>query len=162
MVLKLQWNRGKSFGLGLIYLGIMGLLQVIFIAIGQYWMNIGSRPIIILIPIGIILATFYSLIILFESTTSVVDFRKIHQSGSKKSKKKVTQKPGFKGIIKNIYVKPVLMVVVVFSALFGLAYLISFSWTEQASTFVIADNVAGFGVILFATYMEYSTKRKTR
>ncbi|UYP45114.1 hypothetical protein NEF87_001399 [Candidatus Lokiarchaeum ossiferum] len=162
MVLKLQWNRGKSFGLALIYLGIMGLLQIIFIAIGQYGMHIGSRPIVILIPIGIILATFYSLIVLFESTTSVVDFRKIHQSVSKKSKKKTTQKPGFKGFINNIYVKPVLMIIVVFSVLFGIAYLISFSWTEQASTFAIADNVAGFGVIIFANYMEVSTKRKAR
>ncbi len=162
MVIKLQWVRGKSFGLALIYFGIMGLFQTIFIILGQYGMHIGSKPIVILIPIGIILATYYSLLVLFESTTKVSEFRKIHQTGLKKKKKTANKQKGFKGFINNIYVKPVLMVVAVFSSLFGVAFLITFSWTDQATTFVIADNVAGFGTILFATYMEYEAKRKSR
>ncbi len=125
-------------------------------------MHIGSKPIVILIPIGVILATYYSLLVLFESTTLVSEFRKVHQKGTKTTKKKAKKQTGFKGFINNIYVKPVLMTIAVFSGLFGLATLISFSWATSAETFVIADNVAGFGTILFATYMEYETKRKSR
>ncbi|MHA1602760.1 MAG: hypothetical protein ACTSVL_09080, partial [Promethearchaeota archaeon] len=81
--MKLNWTRGKNLGLALIYLGIMGIVQVIFIAIAQYGMKIGSKPITILIPLAVAFATFYSVIIIFESKTSITEYRQKRGHGRK-------------------------------------------------------------------------------
>ena len=60
MPIKLNWTQGKNLGLSLIFIGIMGIVQAIFIAVAQYGMDVGASYITILIPIGAVIATFYA------------------------------------------------------------------------------------------------------
>ena len=114
-MIKLNWFRGKSLGLALIYLGAMGLFQICFIALGQYGMKVGSRPLMILIPIAVIFATFYSILIIFESNTSMSEYRNTHKfKHSKYSKNKSL----IAKITSNIYLRPPLYVIAVFTVMF--------------------------------------------
>ena len=164
-MVKLNWSRGNSLGLAFIYLGILGFIQIIFMVIATYGMQIGSRPVIIIIPVGVIIATFYSTIILFEANTSMVQFRNTH-----KYKKKVKKRTSKKQILdyisvlwKNPFIQPVFYTTLVFCAFFGLSYLIFKIFIDDISIlFVIAENFGGWASLIFANYIERSTGMKTR
>jgi hypothetical protein len=159
-MIKLNWLRGKSFGLALLYLGIMGLFQILFITVAQYGMKIGSRPITILVPIAVILATFYCVLVIFESYTSMNEYRSSH---TLKHSKYAKNKGFLSKIIKNIYVRPVFYVVIIFSGIFFFTWLILFAFFEQNwIVFAIVDNVAALGLILITAYIEKANSRKTR
>ena len=157
-MIKLNWLRGKSLGLALIYLGIMGLFQIIFVAIAQYGMKVGSQPISILVPIAVILATFYCVLALFESGTTMNEYRNVHRQHQKKySKGKLSD------FVNNIYVRPLLIVCGVFTGIYFLTWLILFSFIEKSWVeFIINDNVAAFAVIILVSFLERSTTRRTR
>lgn len=160
-MIKLQWLRGKSLGLAMIYLGIMSFFQLIFIALGQYAMKVGSRPITVLVPIAVIMATFYSVLVNFETNTTMNEFRSTHQYKHKKVAQDFKRK--FRVFLKNIYVRPVLIVISVFTILFFFTWLILFGFIEESwIVFIIAENVGALGVILFISYLEKSTGRKIR
>ena len=94
LMVKLKWTKGKNLGLSLIYLGIMVFFQMLIIALAQYGMKIGSRPITVLVSIGAILATFYCVLIRFESDTTMTEYRNTHQYKHRKKRKQNT-KPFF-------------------------------------------------------------------
>ncbi|MHA1612203.1 MAG: hypothetical protein ACTSYU_09160, partial [Promethearchaeota archaeon] len=146
-MVKLNWTRGKSLGLAAIYLGIMGFIQILFMVIAIYGMQIGSRAVIIIIPIGVIIATYYSVIILFEANTSMVQFRNTHKY-KKKGKKRKSKKKFMDYISvlwKNSFIQPVFYVTLVFSGFFGLSYLIFQIFIDDISIlFVIAENFGGW------------------
>lgn len=167
MPVKLNWLKGRNLGLGFIYLGVMGLVQVAFIAIAQYAMKVGSLITINLLSVGIILALFYSVLVIFESTVSMSKFREARPFLQKKSgvDKDSFQIGNF--AIDKMFVKPVLIVTVVYGVLFGL--MIAFLWSSKekgdldASTvFVIASNVGAIFALIFASYFDVSIKRKTQ
>ncbi|MHA1776054.1 MAG: hypothetical protein DRO88_06070 [Promethearchaeia archaeon] len=159
-MVKLNWFRGKSFGLALIYFGVMGLYQLIFMLLAQYGLQIGSRPIIILIPLGVIFATAYSVIILFETNiTKIHNLQKKHYKSKKKKTRKKMAKTAFISTIsllwKNPYIRPVFLTMVVFGITFGISYgVCSILVDEKSTLFVLADNIAAFGALLFATYFD--------
>ncbi|MCF2139839.1 MAG: hypothetical protein K9W44_07285 [Candidatus Lokiarchaeota archaeon] len=167
-MVKLNWFRGKSLGLALIYLGIMGIYQLLFMVLAQYGLQIGSRPIIILVPIGVILATFYSVIILFETNTTMIQYRqKMKYKNKKKKKKKVSSKQAFLSAIsvlwKNTYIRPIFYTVIVFATVFGLSYWVCTLFVEEiSSVFVLADNIGAIGCILFANYFDQTTNKKVK
>lgn len=164
-MVKLNWTRGKSLGLAFIYFGVIGFFQILFMILAQYQMQIGSKPIIIIVPIGVIFATFYSVIILFESNTSMMEYRNKHKYQKKSSRKK-----GSKAFLeyisvlwKNPFIRPIFYFVIVFCLSFGLSYLICSTFIDEPSTlFVLADNFGAIGCLIFANYTESSTGRKTR
>ncbi|MHA1674551.1 MAG: hypothetical protein ACTSYI_13110 [Promethearchaeota archaeon] len=164
-MVKLNWTRGASLGLASTYLGIMGFIQVIFMVIATYGMQIGSRPVIIIVPIGVIIASYYSVIILFEANTSMTQFRNTHKY-KKKTKKRSPKKKIMDYISvlwKNPFIKPVFYIILVFSAFFGLSYLIFNIFVDDKSIlFVIAENFGGWASLFFANYIERTTGKKTR
>lgn len=161
-MIKLNWLRGKNLGLALSFLGIMGLLQVFFIFIAQYSMQIGSKPLTILIPIVVIIATTYSIIVTFESRTTMSQYRSKRVTKTKKKKQSKILQPVIDWV-KNPLITPVLMITGVFSGIFFLCWLLLFSLVDSAATiFIIADNLGAAGVLIFATLVEHSTGRRTR
>jgi hypothetical protein len=166
MPIKLMWMRGKNLGLGLIFLGVMTLLQVLFILIAQYALSIGSIFAVVLIPIGVIIATFYATIVIFESRTEMSQYRGKIQKRQYKSKKRATNKNKIKEIVSKInwvYARPILTISGIFIGGFWLTYLILFSLFEnQTIVYIIAENVGAILSLVFATYVETSTFRKTR
>ncbi len=162
MPVKLNWKKDQSLGLALMYLGIMGILQIIFMFIGQYWIQIGVKPIIILIPIGVIAATFYSVIVIFESSTTMADYRNTHKFTSKKKKNTGTFKEKLIKFLSNYYVKPVALVTIMFTITFLISCMFTFLWFSRSTMFLIADNLSAIIVMIFATMNESKTKKKTR
>ncbi|MHA1475577.1 MAG: hypothetical protein ACTSQ5_10360 [Promethearchaeota archaeon] len=166
MPIKLMWLKGRNFGLALIFLGVMTLLQVLFILIAQYALNIGSIFAVILIPIGVIVATFYSTLVIFESKTAMSQDRGNFQKRHQKSRKKAASKNKIKEIINKInwmYARPLLIITGVFIGGFWLTYLILFSLFEDKTiVYVIAENIGAVLSLIVATYIETSTFRKTR
>ncbi len=160
-MIKLNWLRGKNLGLALSYLGTMGLVQMFFIFIAQYSMQIGSKPLTILIPIVVIIATTYSIIVTFESRTSMSQYRSKRATKHKKKKKGKITDPIIDWM-KNPIIAPALMVIGVFAGIFFLCWLILFSWVDPATIFIIADNFGAAGCLIFATIIEHSTGRRTR
>ncbi len=113
MPIRLNWLRGRNFGLGMIFLGVIGLTQVIFIIIAQYGLQIGSADLVTLIPIGVTLALFYSIVIIFESNTFMTKYRETRSYGSKKNKEEEVSRA-----IIWIFARPIVIVVVVFVIFF--------------------------------------------
>ena len=161
-----MWLKGRNLGLALIFLGVMTLLQVLFILIAQYALNIGSIFAVILIPIGVIVATFYSTLVIFESKTEMSQYRGNFQKRHQKSRKKTANKNKIKEIINKInwmYARPLLIIAGVFIGGFWLTYLILFSlFEDQTIVYVIAENIGAVLSLVVATYIETSTFRKTR
>ncbi len=161
-----MWLKGRNFGLALIFLGVMTLLQVLFILIAQYALNIGSIFAVILIPIGVIVATFYSSLVIFESKTEMSQYRGNFQKRHQKSRKKAASKNKIKEVINKInwmYARPLLIIAGVFIGGFWLTYLILFSlFEDQTIVYVIAENIGAVLSLVVATYIETSTFRKTR
>jgi len=166
MPIKLMWLKGKNLGLSLMFLGLMFLLQVLFILIAQYSLNIGSIYAVILVPIGVIVATFYATLVVFESRTEMSQYRGNFQKQHKRTRKKVTSKNKLKEIINKInwmYARPLLIISGIFIVGFWITYLILFSIIEdQTIVYVVAENVGAILSLVFATYIETSTFRKTR
>ena len=166
MPIKLNWIKGKNFGLALIFLGFSTLLQVLFILIAQYALSIGSIYTVVLIPIGVIIATFYATLVIFESKTEMSQYRGKLQKRQYKSKKRTTNKSKFKEIINKVnwvYARPILVISGIFIGGFWLTYLILFSIIEnQTIVYIIAENIGAILSLVFATYIETSTFRKTR
>ena len=166
MPIKLQWMKGRNLGLGLIFLGVMTLLQVIFILIAQFGFSIGSIYVVALVPFGVILATFYSTLVLFESRTEMSQYRSKIQKRPQKFKKKKKDTNKVKAIINKInwvYAKPALIIAGGFFGGFWITYLILFALVEdQTIVFLIAENLGAIFSLLIATYNETSTYRKTR
>ena len=151
MPIKLNWTKGKNLGLAMIFLGIMGLFQVLFIALAQYKLRVGSLYVVSLIPIAIIIATFYSLIIIFESNTSMASYRSKHKYG-KKSKFSLVKSPFF---------RPLLIVMISFTILFFITLGILKDMEDVTLKFILSENVAAIGSLFIANYFENAQKRAT-
>ena len=166
MPIKLMWLKGRNFGLALIFLGVMTLLQVLFILIAQYALNIGSIFAVVLIPIGVIIATFYATLVIFESRTEMSQYRGNFQKRYQKKRKKNSKINKIKEIVDKVnwvYARPLLIISGIFFGGFWLTYLILFSLFEDRTiVYVIAENVGAILSLVTATYIETSMHRKTR
>ena len=166
MPIKLMWVKGRNLGLAMIFLGIMSLLQVLFILIAQYALSIGSIYSVVLIPIGVIIATFYATLVIFESRTEMSQYRGNFQKRYQTKRKRSTKSNKLKEILNKInwvYARPVLIIAGIFIVGFWITYLILFSlFEDQTVVYVIAEIVGAILSLVFATYIETSTFRKTR
>lgn len=145
MPIKINWTNGKFLGISLFYLGIMGLTQaLIFIPIGQYLINVGSLYVVILLPIGISLAMTYATQILYESYIQI-------KTKKVKKYRSFSSKPilGFEPEV----IKSMIVIIVSFTAIFGLSYAISQS-LSPINSFVVSENISAIGTLVIASILE--------
>lgn len=144
MPLKIYWNRAKYLGIALFYLGIMGLIQSLFIVFGQYLILVGSLYVLILIPIGVIIATTYSTMLLYESKM---------QSQSRSSKRFSQRRKDSQFIIEKEVLQPLLIVIAVFVIVFFIGYTFSVE-LENFIKFIVADLSGAIGALITASVIE--------
>jgi len=85
MPIRIRWKSKENLGIGLLLLGMCGIIQLFFIFIGQYFLEIGNYFVVILIPLGITVALFFATMIIFESYAQVERREKL-RSQFRKSK----------------------------------------------------------------------------
>ena len=158
MPLRIRWKSDEYFPIALFLLGACGIFQLIYIFAAQYFLSIANYLIVILIPIAITAALFYSSKIILENFAQV-ERRKRLKSQFKKSKKKETL---LAKILEFPISKPLLIVFGIFTGLFIASYAICFLFLENIVTFLIAENVGAIACLLFADYFEknYAKIRK--
>jgi hypothetical protein len=157
MPIHLNWSRGRNLGLALIFLAVVGFIQVIFIIIAQYAMDVGVQYYVILIPIGVTLALTYSVIIVFESRTSMDKYRELRPHMQKNvTVNSITAKPYW------IYLRPILIVLVAFLVFFFATFGIAYTLVDKPTLFVLSENIGAIGVLFTATYIETAMSRKMR
>jgi len=157
-MVKLNWSKGKNLGLALIFLGIIGLTQVIFITIAQYGLSIGSPYFVIFIPLGVTLALFYGVITIFESSTSMAKYRGARQFSTKNTKNSAPFLQSQQWTI----LRPIIIIIISFSVVFLFTYLIADYWLEAGNSFIIAENLGAILALVVATYIETAQARKMR
>jgi len=148
--LRIRWTQKEYFGIGLMLFGGCGLIQVFFIFIAQYFLSIGNYLVIILIPLGATFALFYTSTIIFDSYAQVQRKRKI----KRRFAKKVFVKARFKRFLEFPIAKPLLIIFLIFTPLFFIAYFISLVWFNNIISFIIAENFGTIFCIFVANLFE--------
>ena len=158
MPLKIRWTQKEYFGTGLILLGACGLFQVFIIFIAQYLLSIGNYVVIILLPIGVSIVLFYVSTIIFDSYAQIKRRAKIkHQF-----KKGKSGRLGIRRILDSDIVKPVLIIIVIFTPLFFIFYFISQIWFNNIISFIIAENVGTIVCVFVSNIIERRYARVQR
>ncbi|MFX1409650.1 MAG: hypothetical protein ACFFA6_04815 [Promethearchaeota archaeon] len=150
MPIRIRWISKEHFGIAMLLLGMCGMFQVFFIFIAQYLLGIGNYFVVILIPIGITVALFFSTIIIFESYAQVERREKL-RSQFQKSKKKRSKLRRF---LAFPITKPLLITCVIFIAMFFSSYFICVLFLNQALAFLTAENFSAVICLLIANLIE--------
>jgi hypothetical protein len=158
MPIRIRWISKEYFGIGLMLLALSGFVQLFFIFIGQYVLQISNYFVVILIPIGITIAMFYANMIIFESYAQVkrdrilrTQFKKARDLRSKL--KKVMDFP---------ITKPLLITSLIFIGVFFSTYYICTLFLNNALSFLTAENFSAVICLLIANFIEknYAKIRK--
>ncbi len=144
MPVRVRWFQGKHLGVGLIFFGIAGLFQAIFIAHGQYVAGVGSTSVVTLVPIVTTMCLAYSAAIIYEAK-----LQRARQDQFKKGYKKWKKKRQ-----RSELALPLLVPLAFFAALYLIAFSIAILASNALSSFLIAENSAGIGVLLICTLWE--------
>jgi len=150
MPIRVRWKSKEYLGIGLLLLGMSGLIQLLFIFIGQYFLVIGNYYVIILIPIGITFAIFFATMIIFESYAQI-DRREKLKGQFRKSKINVSN---LKRILNFPITKPLLIVFSVFASFFFITFFISIVFLDNIFSFIIAENLSAVVCLLIASFVE--------
>ncbi|MHA2180418.1 MAG: hypothetical protein ACXAAH_03220 [Promethearchaeota archaeon] len=150
MPIRIRWNSKENLGLGFLLLGMCGIIQLFFIFIGQYFLAIGNYFVVILIPIGITVATFFATLIIFESYAQIERREKL-RTQFHKSKINVNK---LKKILNFPISKPILIVFTVFTSFFFITFFISILFLDNTFSFIIAENVSAVVCLLIASLLE--------
>ena len=150
MPLRIRWLSEEFFGIALLLLGMCGMFQLFFIFIGQYLLSIGNYFVVILIPIGITVALFFSTIIIFESYAQVERREKL-KSQFKKSRGKRSKLRIF---LDFPITKPLLITCIIFLATFFSSYYICVLFLNNAVSFLTAENLSAVICLLIANLIE--------
>jgi uncharacterized membrane protein len=144
MPVRIKWFSGKYAGISLMFFGISGMFQSIFIALGQYASSVGSNYALILIPIAVTFCLGYSTGILYEA--------RIQRQQRDQHHRKYRKTAG--GLMESNLLLSVLISLGLFAILFfPVFYLVVLSTTALAS-FMIAENVGAIGVLVVASILE--------
>lgn len=158
MPIRIRWISKEYFGIGLLLLGMCGMIQLYFIFIGQYVLGIGNYYVIILIPLGVMIAIFFAAIIIFESYAQVERREKL-RSQFRKSKIKRSK---LKRFLKFPITKPLLIIFVVFNAFFFSTYFICVLFLNNTLSFLVAENLGAIICLLIANLIEKNYARVPR
>ena len=150
MPIRVRWKSKEYIGIGLLLLGMSGLIQLFFIFIGQYFLEIGDYFVVILIPIGMTLAIFFATMIIFE-TYAQIERREKLRSQFRKSKINISK---LDKILSFPITKPLLIVFIVFSSTFFITFFISIVFLDNNFSFIIAENSSGVVCLLIASFVE--------
>jgi len=152
MPIRIRWKSKENLGIGLLILGMSGIIQLFFIFIGQYFLEIGNYFVVILIPLGITVAIFFATMIIFESYAQVERREKL-RSQFRKSKITISK---LKKILNFPITKPLIIVFAVFSSSFFITYFICISFLDNTFSFIIAENLSAVVCLLIANFIEKS------
>ena len=158
MPIRIRWKSKEYFGIGLLLLGMCGLFQLFFIFIGQFVLAIGNYFVVILVPIGITVALFFAAMIIFESYAQVERREKL-RSQFRKSKVASTKLQKF---LSFPITKPLLIVFLVFIALFFSTHFICVTFLNNTLSFLIAENFSAIICLLIANLIEKNYGRVQR
>ncbi|MHA1821594.1 MAG: hypothetical protein ACTSU2_11535 [Promethearchaeota archaeon] len=146
MPIRINWTKSHYLGLFLFFFGLTGLLQSLtVIPLGQYYMDVGSIYVLILVPIGINVVLTYSSQVLYEVN--------LQKKGSLRRRKRYTKEKMILGINKSDLKNP-LIVFVIFFVIFLITEGIAMDSIEGINAFVIAENVAAISVLIFVSIIE--------
>ncbi|MHA1687986.1 MAG: hypothetical protein ACTSUN_01385, partial [Promethearchaeota archaeon] len=147
MPIRIPWTSKDSreyLGIGLMLLGVCGLIQVFIIFIAQYFLSIGNYLVVILVPIGVSVALFFSSLIIFESFAEVERRKKLKdQYRMEKRARTFVMKLLFYPIT-----RPVLVILFVFLPTFFITYAICILFLDNIFSFVIAENLSTIACLL--------------
>ena len=150
MPIRVRWKSKEYLGIGLLLLGMSGLIQLFFIFIGQYFLEIGNYFVVILIPIGITVAIFFATMIIFESYAQIdrreklrSQFRKSKITGSRLNK-----------ILDFPITKPLIIVFTVFTSFFFITFFICIAFLDNTFSFIIAENLSAIACLIIASFLE--------
>ncbi|MFX1343727.1 MAG: hypothetical protein ACFFBC_08185 [Promethearchaeota archaeon] len=158
MPIRIRWKSKEYFGIGLLLLGMCGFFQLFFIFIGQYFLEIGNYFIVILVPLGITLATFYASIIIFESYAQVERREKI-RSQFRKSK---TYSSKLEQILNFPITKPLIIIFAIFTPIFFSSFYICILFLNNTISFLTAENTSAIICLLIANLIEKKYGRVKR
>ncbi|MFX1274837.1 MAG: hypothetical protein ACFFBP_21540 [Promethearchaeota archaeon] len=150
MPLRIRWKSGEYLPFALMMFGMCGLFQLIFIFIAQYFLDIGNYFIIIIIPIAVTAALYYSSKIIFESYAQIERRNKL-KSQFRKAKISETR---IKKILEFPISKPILVTFGIFTFLFIIGYIICILFSDSMVSFLIAENAGAIACLVFADYFE--------
>ncbi len=144
MPVRVRWFQGKHLGVGLVFFGIAGLFQSIFIAQGQYIAGVGSTSVVTLVPIVTTICLGYSAAIIYEAKLQRArqdQFKKVYKKRAKKRQRSELTLP---------LLLPLVFFAIIYFGVFAIANLAN----SALSSFLIAENSAGIGVLLICTLFE--------
>ena len=150
MPLKIRWLKREYSGIALMLFGLCAIFQAFYIFIAQYFLSIGNYIVIIVIPVGVIFALFYCSIIIFESFAQVQRSRKI----TRRFAKRITEKARLRKALQFPVVRPILIIIAIFSVFFFPSYFISIIWFNNLYSFIIAEFMGAIACIFVANIIE--------
>ena len=158
MPIRIRWKSKEYIGIGLLLLGMCGVLQLFLIYIGQYFLGIGNYFVVILIPIGITIATFFAAMIVFESYAQVERREKL-RSQFRKSK---TYSSKVKQFLNFPITKPLIIIFAVFLSIFFITFFICTLFLNNTISFLTAENTSAIICLLIANLIEKNYGRVQR
>jgi hypothetical protein len=158
MPIKIRWTSKEYIGIGFMLLGTCGMLQILFIFIGQYFLEMGNHIVVFLIPIGIWIATFYATLIIFESYAQVERREKLRSRFRKRMGKSSKLGKFFNFPI----TKPLLIIFILFNAFFYSVFFISVIFLSNSIAFLTAEVLSAILCLLIANLIEKNYARIKR
>jgi hypothetical protein len=113
-------------------------------------LEIGNYFVVILVPLGITLATFYASIIIFESYAQVERREKI-RSQFRKSK---TYSSKLEQFLNFPITKPLIIIFAVFTPFFFITFYICILFLNNTISFLTAENISAIICLLIANLIE--------
>ena len=150
MPIRVRWKSKEYLGIGLLLLGMCGMFQLFFILVGQYFLGIGNYFVVILIPIGVTLAMFFASIMIFESYAQVERKDKLRGQFRKRN----IDLSKTKRILEFPITKPLLIVFIIFLAMFFASFYVSMIFLNELLSFLIAENISAIICLLTANVIE--------
>ena len=150
MPIRFRWTSKEYIPIALMLFGACGIFQVLFIILAQYILGVGNYLVVILIPIGITIALFFGVVIIFESFVQV-EKRKKTRSQFQKSRLELSK---FRKILYFPIIRPIIIVFPVFTAIFFSTYGISLIFLDNVMAFLISENLAAIISLLIANLIE--------
>jgi len=158
MPIRIRWKTKEYFGIGLLLLGMCGMLQLFFIFIGQYFLAIGNYFVVILIPLGMTVAIFFSAMVIFESFAQVERREKL-KSQFRKSNIDISN---WTKILNFPITKPMGIVSIIFISFFFTTFYISATYLTNTISFIVAENTSAIICLLIANLIEKKYGRVRR
>ncbi len=149
MPLRIRWKSKENIGIALMLVGGCGLSQAMFILIGQLFLGVNNYFVMIIIPIGIIIATFYGTIIIYENYAQIRRREKLRSQFQAQR-----EKNAFKKFINFPITKPLLIMSSVFILFFIIFYLILNIFLEGQLSFVFSETLAATIFLLICNVIE--------